>query len=98
MTNYELHDLKSMVQQCNLVDLQSVGYRLTWMNGMVSYKLDWALVCSQWLLEDFHSYAEFLPLGCFSNHSCCVIMMLHDEYCERRSFKFYNMWTLHESF
>lgn len=49
-------------------------------------------------MQDFQSYANFTPLGCLSDHFCCVVSLLHDEQREQWPFKFYNIWTLHEGF
>lgn len=98
MTNYKTSDLQVMAQACNLVDIRAIGCRWTWTNGEVSRKLDRAMVNTQWLLEDFQSYAEFLASGCLSDHLCCVVSLLDVELSQWRPFKFHNMWALHESF
>lgn len=98
VTNYEIHDLERFVHTCGLVDLRSVGCRLTWTNGTVSSKLDRTLVNSHWLLADYESYAEFIAPGCLSDHSCSIVTTLAREGGLNRPFKFFNMWTLHEDF
>lgn len=97
VTNFELQGLESLVHSCNLVDLQSIGSKLTWTNGLVSSKLDRVLVNSQWLMANFHRYADFSPSDCLSDHSC-VVSLLNKSQCVKKPFKFYNMWTLHEHF
>lgn len=98
MTNYVLQDLKSLVHSCNLVDLQSIGRKLTWTNVSVSCKLDRALVNTYWLMANFHGYADFLPPDCLSDHSCCVVSLLTEPCQANKPFKFYNLWTLHKGF
>lgn len=71
VSHYETSDFSTGVQHCELVVLRSLGCRLTWINGSVSTKLDGVLANTQWLLEDYQSYAEFLPPGYLSDHSCC---------------------------
>ncbi|XP_042460193.1 uncharacterized protein LOC122043655 [Zingiber officinale] len=98
VSNYELHDLERFVHACGLVDLRSIGCRLTWTNGSVSSKLDRAMVNSHWLIADYESYVEFTSPECLSDHSCGIVSTLAREKRCNRPFKFYNMWTLHEGF
>ncbi|XP_042437084.1 uncharacterized protein LOC122023053 [Zingiber officinale] len=98
VTNHEMRDMQIFTQACGLVDLRSVGCRLTWSNGTVSCKLDRALVNSFWLMEDFDAYAEFTAPGCLSDHSCTIVHTLAKDRAPNRPFKFLNMWTLHKDF
>ena len=91
VSNYELQDLEQLVQGCGLVDLESIGCRLTWTNGMVSCKFNRALVNSHWLMADLNGYVEFLPPGCLSDHSCCMVSLLECEPRVQRRFLFYNI-------
>lgn len=49
-------------------------------------------------MADFNGYVEFLPPGCLSDHSCCMVSLLECEPRVQRPFKFYNMWTLHDGY
>lgn len=97
VTNYELWDFDLLVQACGLVDLRSIGYRLTWTNGMVYCKLDHALANSHWFLADYDSFVEFTPPRCLSNHSCCIVSTMVRDQGPKQPFKF-NMWALHRDF
>lgn len=83
----------------------AVGYTqcrlfFTWLKGDVCSKLDRVLVNNSWLLSNVNAFAEFLAPGCISDHSCYIVSL--DRYVnnsgKNKSFKFYNMWTLHHDF
>lgn len=95
LTHYELQDLEDLVYNKSLMDIQSIGCRFTWTIRTISCKLDYAMVNTCWLLEDFHGYRKFLPPGCLSNHSCFDTTRWAEN---MTSFKFFNMWALHENF
>lgn len=49
-------------------------------------------------MANFHGYVDFLLLGCLFDHSCYAVSLLCEFHRVKKSFKLYNMWTLHESF
>ena len=86
VTDYEVRDPTLCCSSSGLSDLHSVGSFFTWTNNTVMSKLDRALVNDLWWMANFRAYAEFLPPGCLSDHSPCIVSVLHSEDSPRRPF------------
>ncbi|XP_022849889.1 uncharacterized protein LOC111371978 [Olea europaea var. sylvestris] len=51
-----------------------------------------------WMHMGFSSSAEFLPSGCLSDHSPCIVSIFTCDEVKKKPFKFFNMWTKHKKF
>lgn len=95
------YDIKDFVDCCiisGLLDMPSAGCFYTWTNNSICSKLDRVLINNRWHLDGYSDHAIFLPPGCLSDHSPCVVSLFHQVRQSVRSFKFFNMWTKHEQF
>ncbi|XP_022849878.1 uncharacterized protein LOC111371966 [Olea europaea var. sylvestris] len=95
---YEVKDLANMCINVRLTDVRSIGCFYTRTNNSMWSKIDRAMVNKDWKLVGFNSLANFLPLGCISDHSPCIVSLFGLDAGKMRPFKFFNMWTNHESF
>ncbi|XP_022880649.1 uncharacterized protein LOC111397917 [Olea europaea var. sylvestris] len=98
ITPYEIKDFDMCCQNIGLSDLRSIGCFSTWNNNFVWSKLDRAMVNEAWMIESFDSFANFVPQGCLSDHSPCIVTLFRKVERKRRPFKFFNMWTRHDEF
>lgn len=96
--NHETTDFEDCVSSLELVDMHSVGCFFTWMNTKVCSKLDRVSVNNAWLCYKVNSFVEYLAPGCISYHSCYIVAFDVVDKRHNNSFKFFNMWTLHENF
>ncbi|XP_022891948.1 uncharacterized protein LOC111406808 [Olea europaea var. sylvestris] len=64
---------------------------------MVSNKIDRATINDVWTQSGIHSIAEFLPSGCLSDNSPCIVSLLQQDDSKGKPFRFFNMWT-HDNF
>lgn len=93
---YETRDFLDCVISLGLIDVPSIGCRLTWSNGKVWTKLDRVMVNDAWLQLD--TYVHALPSGHTSDHSPCVVTIGGQQVETRRMFKFFDMWIDHDSY
>ncbi|XP_022862530.1 uncharacterized protein LOC111382721 [Olea europaea var. sylvestris] len=98
VTPYEIKDFEMCCQNVGLTDMRSIGCFYTWNNNSVWSKIDRAMVNGNWMLESYDSFANFLPSGCLSDHSPCIVSIFGEVGRKKRPFKFFNMWTCHEDF
>lgn len=98
ITPYKVRDLSNMCLNLGLMDVRSIGCFYTWTNNSIWSKIDMAMVNDAWIQSGFNSVANYLPSGCLSDHSPCVISLVGLEKSKRKPFRFFNMWTNHESF
>ncbi|KAL2543371.1 Uncharacterized protein Adt_04349 [Abeliophyllum distichum] len=56
------------------------------------------MVNGKWLHDDMFAEAVFLPPGCYSDHSPCIVTLLQHQVPRKKIFKFFNMWTAHQEF
>ncbi|GFY99199.1 hypothetical protein Acr_13g0006000 [Actinidia rufa] len=61
-------------------------------------KLDRVMVSNRWNGEGLRAHANFGLLGKLSDHSPCVIALFDNGMQRPSSFKFFNMWAIHEDF
>ena len=95
---YQIQDFYVYCATVGLSDLPLVGCFFTWSNNSVMSKLDWVMANNPWVMEGLFSQANFLPLGCLSDHSSSIVSIIHLKGLRRKSFKFYNMWDNHKDF
>ena len=98
VTSYEVKGLVDCCLSLGLTDLNSVGCFYTWTNNTIWSKLDRAMVNNQWFNSGINGLANFLPAGCLSDHSPCIVTIFQHERGGRVPFKFFNMWASHESY
>lgn len=72
--------------------MRSIGCFFTWS------KLDRAMVNEAWTHGGSNSFANFLPSGCLSDHSPCIVSLFGKVDKKKIPFRFFNMWTNHEDF
>ncbi|KAI5663746.1 hypothetical protein M9H77_23069 [Catharanthus roseus] len=51
-----------------------------------------------WFTHELNEAAKFHPLGCFSDHSPCVVSLFEQKEKLRPRCMFFNMWAEHEDF
>ena len=98
VTDYEIKDFVDCCTLSGLSDLPSAGCFFTWTNNTISSKLDRVLVNNRWHCDGLIGQANFLPSGCLSDHSPCLVSLLQQAVAPKQSFKFFNMWADHELF
>lgn len=98
VTPYEIRDFENACLHTGLTDLRSTGCFYTWTNNTMWSKLDRAMVNEIWLQNSGLGFAEFLPSGCNSDHSPCIVSFLDRNGNSRRPFRFFNMWANHDNF
>ncbi|KAK6143334.1 hypothetical protein DH2020_023682 [Rehmannia glutinosa] len=67
-------------------------------NNEVWCKLDRVMVNKNWFDQDLDGMANFLPSGCLSDHSPCIVSLLDVVTNTNRPFQFFNMWASHTDF
>ncbi|XP_022870493.1 uncharacterized protein LOC111389759 [Olea europaea var. sylvestris] len=77
ITPYEIKDLATCCLNVGLSDVHSIGCFFTWTNGSVWSKIDRALVHDVWIQKGTFVEANFLPSGCLSDYSPCIVS-IHD--------------------
>ncbi|KAK6163762.1 hypothetical protein DH2020_000626 [Rehmannia glutinosa] len=98
VTSKELKHFEECCVLTGLTDLRSMGCHFTWTNNEVWCKLDWAMVNKPWFDQGLDGMANFLPLGCLSDHSPCIVSLLDVIANTNRPFRFFNMWASHTDF
>ncbi|XP_022891840.1 uncharacterized protein LOC111406687 [Olea europaea var. sylvestris] len=98
VTPYKIKDLINCCLHVGLMDVRSIGCYYTWTNGSVWSKIDRAMVNDIWVQNRAYVVANFLPSGCFSDHSPCIVSIHDGVGGEKKPFKFFNMWTKHVDF
>ena len=98
VTMYEIRDFKECCYDLGLSDLRSTGVFHTWSNNLVWCKLDRAMVNNTWIQKGLIAQANFDFPGKFFDHSPCTVTLLGENGLGVSPFKFFNMWTKHESF
>ena len=98
VTPYETKDLFDCCMDSGLSDLPSIGCYCTWTDDSIWSKLDRAMVNSHWLMKGLYGQATFLPSGCLSDHSPCIVSIFQPDRSRSKPFKFYNMWANHVDF
>lgn len=91
VTTYEIKDFVNCCLNVGLTDLRSIGCFYTWNNNSVWTKLDRAMVNDFWMHMGFSSSAEFLPSGCLSDHSPCIVSIFTCDEVKKKPFKFFNV-------
>ncbi|GFS42551.1 hypothetical protein Acr_00g0080480 [Actinidia rufa] len=98
VTEYEIRDFKNCCYDLGISDLRSSGVFYTWSNNSVWCKLDRTMVNNNWVQDGILAQAVYELPGKFSDHSSCTISLLEENDKGATPFKFYNMWSKHESF
>ncbi|KAK6162607.1 hypothetical protein DH2020_002448 [Rehmannia glutinosa] len=98
VTSKELKDFEECCVLTGLTDLRSMGCHFTWTNNEVWCKLDRAMVNKHWFDQGLDGMANFLPSGCLSDHSPCIVSLLDVVANTNRPFRFFNMWASHTNF
>ncbi|XP_074297212.1 uncharacterized protein LOC141627913 [Silene latifolia] len=98
----DISPMRQMVDQCDLVELKSIGSFFTWNNkhevGKKVYsKLDRVLINGDWLAQFPECFANFLPEGRF-DHCPCLIQFQTKGNRKGVPFKYFNMWAMSEEF
>ncbi|XP_022873326.1 uncharacterized protein LOC111392262 [Olea europaea var. sylvestris] len=73
VTPYEIKNLANCCLKVGLTDVRSIGCFYTWTNGLVWNKIDRAMVNDFWVQNGAFVEANFLPSGCLSDHSPCIV-------------------------
>ncbi|XP_020266528.1 uncharacterized protein LOC109842018 [Asparagus officinalis] len=102
LTEADTGDFRDFISDCNLNHLKTSGWFYTWNNKQSSdsrvwCRLDRALVNDAWIHSFNSSHVEFL-LPNFSDHSPALVSIYDDQIQGKKPFKFFNMWTKHQSF
>ncbi|KAI5665828.1 hypothetical protein M9H77_15681 [Catharanthus roseus] len=95
---YEALNFQNCCMDLGLTDITYNGARYTWNNGRIWSKIDRAMSNQRWLIEGHYAVANFLPPGCASDHSPCVVDLFHVQQFAAPRFMFFNMWADHEVF
>ncbi|KAK6162507.1 hypothetical protein DH2020_002348 [Rehmannia glutinosa] len=98
VTSDELKHFEECCVLTGLTDLRSMGCNFTWTNNEVWCKLDRAMVNKHWFDQGLDGMANFLPSGCLSDHSPCIVSLLDVIANTNRPFRFFNMWASHTDF
>lgn len=98
VTNYDTKDFTDCFTSLDLAHLKSIGCKFTWMSPAVCCKLDHVLVNQYWLRSNLNGIAEFIAPGCISDHTLSLVSFLQPEVKRKKTFKFFNMWTLCEDY
>ena len=98
VSHYQTGDFAECCDGLGLTDLQYTGCHLTWSNGTVWSKLDRVMGNVPWLQWEVFSHVDFLPSGCLSDHSPCVVSLLDRPRTVNKPFKFWNFLAGHEDF
>ncbi|XP_074278320.1 uncharacterized protein LOC141601913 [Silene latifolia] len=98
----DISPMRQMVDQCDLMELKSIGSFFTWNNkhevGTKVYsKLDRVLINGDWLAKFPECFANFLPEGLF-DHCPCLIKFQTRGNRKGVPFKYFNMWAMSEEF
>lgn len=56
------------------------------------------MVNNAWILDKVNAFADLIVPGCISDHSCCIVALDQCGGGRKKSFKFLNMWTSHDTF
>ncbi|XP_057950961.1 uncharacterized protein LOC131145791 [Malania oleifera] len=97
ISDYDTRDMGECFFNSSLSDLRSSECFLTWTNGTIWSKLDRVIANQRWILEGRSAKVEFLFPGILSDHSVCLISLFEEGCLGRRSFKFFNLWTLNHN-
>ncbi|XP_057958523.1 uncharacterized protein LOC131151285 [Malania oleifera] len=98
VSNYDTRDIGECLFNSGLSGLRSSRCFLTWTNGKVWSKLDRVLVNQKWHLDGLRTNVDFQFPGILSDYSVCHVSLFEEVCLGRRSFKFFNMLTLHHNF
>lgn len=98
VTPYDIKDFSDVCLELGLADANSIGCYFTWSNNHVLEKIDRAMVNGQWDDAGLYLLANFLPMGCLSDHSPCICSVLAPQRRGKTSFRFYDMWTEHQDY
>jgi hypothetical protein len=84
-----------------LGDFNSITHSRDRCNGIMDRffpRIDRVFINGAWLEGMQECMADFLPSGCLSDHSPCIVSFLDYSINKRYPFKFFNMWADHDSF
>jgi len=98
VTHYQITDFADCCVGLGLSDLQFTGCHMTWTNCSVWSKLDRVMGNVPWHQRGFFCHVDFLPSGCLSDHSPCVVSLLERPRAVNRPFRFWNFLADHEDF
>ncbi|XP_020245233.1 uncharacterized protein LOC109823370 [Asparagus officinalis] len=98
----DFRDFSDFIYDCQLNHLKTMGCFYTWNNkqdasSRIWSRLDKTLVNDSWLHMFCSSQVEYLLPG-FSDHSPALISIFEDNVQGKRPFKFFNIWTKHDTF
>jgi hypothetical protein len=74
--NYETKNFLEWITSANVLEAHSLGCFYTWTNRTVWSRIDRVFFNGAWLDGLLESVADFLPSGCLSDHSSCVVSFL----------------------
>lgn len=102
VTNVKVEDFRTMIDSCELYEVQYKKSLFTWWNGRMDSdcifeNLDSILINIDWKWKYNHLEVEYLPRT-RSDHA--PLLFYYEERMLRpyKPFRFQNFWTLHESF
>lgn len=73
VTADEVSDFNSCCFSTNLIDLKTLGSKLTWWNGSIFYWIDRAIVNPSWQLQFPYNFAHAAAFGPLSDHTEIII-------------------------
>jgi len=98
VNHYQTADFAECCDGLGLSDMQFTGCHLTWTNGTIWSKLDRVMCNIPWLQKALLCHVDFLPSGCLSDHSPCVVSLLDRPRRVNKPFRFWNLLVGHEDF
>lgn len=51
-----------------------------------------------WVNSNYDGFAEYVPTGCVSDHTLTIVSCLERNRPRKKSFEFFNMWSLNEGY
>ncbi|KAL9224936.1 hypothetical protein vseg_000914 [Gypsophila vaccaria] len=97
----EIEPFMSCVEDCEIIDIASVGSVFTWNNkqkpeNRIYSRIDRFMINKNWYNVMPESYAHFMPEG-LCDHTPCIVNQSPDVQ-RKTSFKYYNMWGASDKF
>ncbi|XP_075106712.1 uncharacterized protein LOC142179612 [Nicotiana tabacum] len=93
----EIKDFRSLMEECRLNELGTVGRSYTWTNSHVYSRIDRALVNAHWMINMPPMQVHVMDPQ-FSDHSPLCIELEAETEHKGKPFKFFNCLAEHPSF
>jgi len=96
VTEYEIQELNSMMENCELQEAPTVGAFYTWTNKKIWSRLDRVLINDLWQAIFDYTYIKALPMG-ISDHSPLLLQFILTPK-PRTGFQYCEMWSTQPEF